>query len=281
MRRRIALATSFLLVAAATVAAAAVSAQEAPRTVVITVGPRSVSVEGADGLPAGPTRVEIRQAGRRQVEGVLVALKPGRTLADLRRALPRAARGPAPLKPIITFEAGSAPAPGRSYATTIDLRPGTTYVVANIPDRMRDTRFAQFTTATTPTTATRPAPVATVGVYDYAYGMPSTLPRRGVVRFENRGERLHIAVAFPLRRGVTGTAVTRSLLRGQERRFDRQVIGRLAYEPLGVVGAGTVNDVEVDFRRRGNWVFVCFISDGEAGNPAHFSIGMVKAFRVR
>jgi hypothetical protein len=280
MRRGIALATTFLLVVAAA-AAAAVSAQEAPRTVVITVGPRSVSVEGADGIPAGPTRVEIRQAGRQQIEGVLVALKPGRTVADLRRALPRAQRGPAPLKPVITFEAGAAPPAGQTYATTIDLRPGTTYVAANVAENLRNTRLAQFTVGTTTTTATRPVPAATVGVYDYAYGMPSTLPRRGVVRFENRGERLHIAVAFPLRPGSSRTAVTRALLRNQERRFERLVIGRRAFEPLGVVGPGTVNDVELNFRRGGNWVFVCFIADGEPGNPPHFTIGMVKAFRVR
>ena len=281
MRRRIALATSFLLVAAATVAAAAASAQEAPRTMVITVGPRSVSVEGADGLPAGPTRVEIRQAGRREVEGILVALKPGRTVADLRRALPRAQTGPAPLKPVVTFEAAGGPPAGRSYATTVDLRPDTTYVAANIADRPRDTRFARFTTTSTTTTAIRPVPVATVGVYDYAYGMPSTLPRSGVRPLrEPRRAPAHRG-RLPPPPGASRTAVTQALLRNQARRFFGQVIDRLAYEPLGVVGPGTVNDVEVDFRRGGNWVFACFIADGEAGNPLHFTIGMVKAFRVR
>jgi len=185
------------------------------------------------------------------------------------------------LKPFITFEAGSAPPPGTAYATTIDLRPGTTYVAANVPERLRDSRFASFTVGTTPTTAVRPTPVATVGVYDYAYGMPSTLPRRGVVRFENRGERLHIAVAFPVRRGVSRTAAVRAVLRNQERRFGRLLVERQSVEPLGVVGPGTVNDVELSFPRGGDWVFVCFLQDGEPGNPSHYTIGMVKAFGVR
>jgi hypothetical protein len=112
--------------------------------------------------------------------------------------------------------------------------------------------------------------------------MPGTLPRRGVVRFENRGERLHMAVAFPLRRGTSRAAAVPALLRNRQRRFfGRLVNQRRGGEPLGPVSSGTVNDVEVDFGRRGNWVFVCFIGDGERGNPSHFTLGMVKAFTVR
>jgi len=280
MRRGVALLTSCLLVVAAA-AAAVVSAQEAPRTVVITVGPRSVAVEGAEGLPSGPTRIEIRQSGRRPVEGVLVSLRSGRTLADLRRALPRARRGPAPLKRIVNFEAAGSPAPGQTYVTTVDLRAGATYVAANVPQRIRDARLATFTVGTTPTTAVRPVPDATVGVYDYAYGMPSVMPRRGTVRFENRGERLHIAVAFPVRRGANRARAVQALLRNQERRAERLVQFNRGFEALGVVSPGAVNDVELSFPRRGNWLFVCFLEDGEPGSPPHFTLGMVKPFRVR
>jgi hypothetical protein len=73
----------------------------------------------------------------------------------------------------------------------------------------------------------------------------------------------------------------RAVLRNQERRFGRLLNERLAFEPLGVVGPGTVNDVEVTFPRAGDWLFVCFLQDGEPGNPSHFEIGMVKAFSVR
>jgi hypothetical protein len=268
-----------MLLILAAAAAAVVSAQEPPPTVTITVGPRSVSVAGAENLPAGPTRIEIR--GNPRVEGFLAAFRPGRTLEELQRALPRASRGPGPLKPIITFEATGAPERGGVYATTIDLRPGVTYVAANVPERVRNARFATFTAGTTPTTAVRPTPAATVGIYDYAYGMASVMPRSGVVRFENRGERLHLAVAAPVRRGVNRTRAVRELLSRREPRFNRFFDGRRSFEALGVVSPGTVNDVEVNFPRRGNWVFVCFVQDGEPGNPPHFSIGMVKAFRVR
>jgi hypothetical protein len=90
-----------------------------------------------------------------------------------------------------------------------------------------------------------------------------------------------MAVAYPLRRGTSRAAAVQAVLRnGQQRFFGRLVNQRRALEPLGPVSSGTVNDVEVAFGRRGNWV-VCFIGDGERGNPSHFALGMVKAFTVR
>jgi hypothetical protein len=285
MRRRLSIVTACAMVLTA-VTAAVVAGQEPARTITITLGKRSVSVAGADNLPAGPTRIQLRSLRREETEELLVALRPGRTVRDLRRAIARARRGPGPLKAVATIEASGAPPRGTTYTTTIDLRPGATYVVGYIVDNPESTRtrarMAAFTVGTTAAGASRPVPAATVGLYDYAYGMPGTLPLRGVVRFENRGERLHMAVAFPLRRGTSRAAAVQALLRNRQRRFfGRLVNQRRATEPLGPVSSGTVNDVEADFGRRGNWIFVCFIGDGERGSPQHFTLGMVKAFTVR
>jgi hypothetical protein len=281
MRRQLAVVT-FCAIVVAGVTAAVVAGQEPARTITITLGKRSVSVGGADNLPAGATRIQFHSLRREETEGVLIALRPGRTLQDLRRAIARARRGPGPLKAVATIEASAVPARGDTSTTTIELRPGATYVAGYIPDNPKDTPLEAFTVGTSASGASRPVPDATVGLYDYAYGMPATLPQRGVIRFENRGDRLHMAVAYPLRRGTSRAAAVQALLRNRQRRFfGRLVNQRRASEPLGPVSGGTVNDVEVDFGRRGDWVFVCFIGDGERGNPSHFTLGMVKAFTVR
>ncbi|MEA2324889.1 MAG: hypothetical protein QOD81_4739, partial [Solirubrobacteraceae bacterium] len=130
MLRRVALATSGLLVLSGAVAAV-VAGQAAPPTITITVGPRSVTVAGAENLPAGPTRVEIRTNARRaQIEGALIALRPGRTADDVRRALPSSQASPVPIKRLATFEATGAPTRSRAYVTTIELRAGVTYAAA-------------------------------------------------------------------------------------------------------------------------------------------------------
>lgn len=279
MRRPVLVACAGALAIA--LAAAAPAAAQAPPTVTATVGPTAVTLQGADALAAGPTRFVLRNAARRrEADPAIVALKPGVTIDAFRAALQRGnEEDPRPFKRILSFEGGGLVPGGGRYATTITLRPGTTYVVINVQRRLGRSAFATFTVGQQSGGATAPAPAARVGLLDYAFRMPSTLPRRGVVRFENRGERLHIAVGFRVRPGVRSARVVRALRRGQERQLESLTAGFA--EPLGVVSGGTVNDVEVRFPQRGNWVFACFLRDGGRGNPPHNTLGMVKAFRVR
>ena len=258
-----------------------VSAQTPAPTLTIDLGTSRITVQGADGMPSGPTRVVFRNTGRGAADAGLAAMRPGRTINDFRRALPTLERGFGQIQRVVSFEAGGAVEPGASYTTTIDLRPNTNYVAARVPSDLRKTVLQQFTVGAQANGAARPTPDATVGVYDYAYGMPETLPRQGTIRFENRGQRVHIAVAFPLRPGASRTAALRALIANDEKRLGRLINERGIREPLGVVSGGTVNDVAFNFPRAGNWVFACFLEDGEPGNPEHNTIGMVKAFRVR
>ena len=52
---------------------------------------------------------------------------------------------------------------------------------------------------------------------DYGFRGPTTLPRSGRIRVENAGTTLHFAIAFPLRRGVTGRQVNRAFRGTNER----------------------------------------------------------------
>ncbi len=285
MRVRVLVALLCILIATGSVASLTGAQEPAPPapppTVTITLGPGSVGVAGAENLAAGPTRIEVRGKGRFGGSFSLLALRAGETVATLRAAVLRSTRGPAPVKRVASFEASGQVAPRAAYVTTVNLRPGVTYVAANTSGEPRGIRYAPFTIGATPSGAVPPAPAATVGLYDYAFGMPPVLPRRGTVRFENRGQRLHIAVAVPLRRGASRPAAVRAALRGQERRLLRMGIERDITEPVGIVSPGAVNDVEVRFPRAGDYVMVCFLSDGERGNPPHNTIGMVTPFRVR
>jgi hypothetical protein len=285
MTRRLVLSLVAILVAGAVTAGMVGAQEEGPTTPTLeaTLSPTRVTVGSGNAVvPAGVTRLEFRNASRRaQATATLVALKEGVTVARFRRALRGAQRGPAPLKRVATFEAGGSLRPGGSYVTTVALKPDTTYIVGNITDNPTTSPLDTFETGQTPGSGTREQPDATVELYDYAFGMPDTLPRNGTVRFENQGERLHIAVAFPVRRGQSRVAAVRAFLTNNERRAGRLTEERRGFEPLGVVSGETANDVEVRFPRAGDWLFVCFIGDGERGNPSHNSLGMVKAFRVR
>ncbi len=284
MRVRVVVASLCILVAGGLVASLSIAQAPTPPApipaVVVTLGPgNAVSIAGAEALGGGPTRFELRARGRRPSPFNLVALRSGQTIATLRQAV-LGSRSPTGVKRVATFEAGGTVTRAAPYATTVDLKPGVTYVAVTGGDPRRF-RYTQISVGGTPSGAVRPTPVATVGMYDYAFGMPNTLPRRGTVRFENRGDRLHFALAFPLRRGASRVAAVRALLRNDERRARRLIDERGATELVNYVSGGAVNDVEVKFPRAGNYVMVCFVEDGERGNPEHNTLGMVTPFRVR
>jgi hypothetical protein len=285
MTRRLLLALVSVLTLGA-ITAGIVPAQEETTTpaLEIALSPNRVTVgSGSAVVPAGVTRLEFSNTSRQAPAGAsLVALKEGVTLAEFRRGLARANRGPGPLKALATFEAGGQVAPRGTYVTTVALKPDTTYVVANTSgDDATKFPLDTFTTGQTPGSGTRPEPDATVDLFDFAFGMPSTLPRNGTIRFENLGERLHIAVAIPVRRRASRVAAVRAFLTNNEGRINRLTDARRSTEALGIVSGETTNDVEVRFPRAGDYLFVCFIGDGERGNPSHNTLGMVKAFRVR
>jgi hypothetical protein len=159
-------------------------------------------------------------------------------------------------------------APGK--AVTVDLRPSTTYVAAVIAGRRQ--ALTTFTTGG-PNGASAPRPDARIRMVDYGFRGPKTLPRSGRIRVENAGTTLHFAIAFPLRRGVTGRQVNRAFRGTNERALERVVAG----EPVdvqGLISQGSTNDNEVSFGRPGRYAMVCFFSE-------HNRLGMYRVYRVR
>ena len=78
----------------------------------------------------------------------------------------------------------------------------------------------------------------------------SSLPRQGVVRFDNNDAAPHFALAFPLRKGVTSARLRRVMRSNNERAFGRIVAGE-PYMAQGIVaGGGLTNYQEVKFRGR-------------------------------
>jgi hypothetical protein len=272
----------FLIAGVATLAlggAAAVAvAQEAPPTVTVALGKTAVTVTGADALKAGPTRFEFSVADGKEQFGVLFAFAPDTTVEEFEKALPK---GPGAVLQLGSIEA-SASLAGRSdkRALTATLKPGVTYAaVQATADNGSKWKHSLFTVGQETSTAVAPTPDATVRFVDYGFRGSKTLPRNGVVRFENDGKSPHFAVAFPLRKGADPKAAVRAMKKNQEKRFMRMAGGEPT-EPQGLITGGAVNDVEVKFAKKGTYVLACFFSDGPRAKP-HAARGMVRAVTVK
>jgi hypothetical protein len=252
--------------------AAAGNAQEAVPTVGLQVSPSKVTLTGAEGLRPGPLRLVFASDGRRARDLTIFELKSGVTREQVERAL-RRIRSPDAAERYGKLVSGGAVARGAGYATTIPAKAATYLVIdATQTPGVR----AAFTVGGEPTAAVTPAPDGTIGMREYRFDGPATLPRQGVVRFVNRGDELHFGLAVRLKRGASTRSVLRDLRRGRER---IPALGS-AVEALGLVSGDTTNDVEVRFRP-GRYVLVCLYGDRESQNKPHSTLGMARAFRVR
>jgi hypothetical protein len=234
-------------------------AQTSVPTVAVTAANGNITLEPSGPIGAGPTRFTFSGEG----EFALATLRAGVTVDRFRQTL---SRNPDAALRQVFLEA--AVVPGRPV--TVDLRPNTTYVAAATAGRSQ--ALTTFATGA-PTGARAPTPDARIRMVDYAFRGPSTLPRNGRIRVENRGTTFHFALALPLRPGAGARRVGRALRRGNDRAIRRVVAGE-PVEVQGVISQGSANDNEVRFARRGRYAMVCFFGE-------HNRLGMYRIYRVR
>ncbi len=236
------------------------AAQSSVPTVAVSASGGNVVLEPSGPIGAGPTRFTFGGRG----EFNLATLRAGVTVDELRQSL----SNPRSVKALGQVFLEATVASGK--AVTVDLRPNTTYVA--VVGQGRSTALTSFTTGA-PTGAQAPRPDRRIRMVDYGFKGPKTLPRNGRIRVENAGTAFHFAIAFPLRRGVSGRQVGRALRGTNERALGRVVAG----EPVdvqGLISPGSTNDNEVSFGRRGRFAMVCFFSE-------HNRLGMYRIYRVR
>ena len=255
--RKLRLAFAAILLVGVPVTLAA--AQTSVPTVAVTAAGGNITLNPSGPIAAGPTRFTFSGRG----ELTLATLRAGVTVDQLRETLSRSEVGA--LRQVF-LEAAVLP----SRPVTVNLRPNTTYVAAAGAGRSQ--ALTTFTTGA-PSGARAPAPDARIRMVDYGFRGPTTLPRNGRIRVQNNGTTFHFAIAFPLRRGVSGRQVRRAFRGINEKALGRVVAG----EPVdvqGLISQGSASDNEVRFPRRGRYGMVCFFSE-------HNRLGMYRIYRVR
>jgi hypothetical protein len=253
--------------------AAAVSAQAPAPTVRIEASESSLNVGISGQIAAGPTRFEVINTGGDDLEIAITALRPGITLAQATDAL---RRDPEAAIELVHIDGGvSMAANQQSRAVTLDLRPNATYAVLNLTgEDPGDWEIVDFAVTGQSNGASVPGADARVRMVDLRFRGDKTLPRRGVLRFENDGWAPHFALAAPLRQGARKREVAFALRNNRNRRLERLVNFERTIEPQALITRGAVNYNEVRFPRRGRYVMVCFFEN-------HHQQGMYRFVRVR
>jgi hypothetical protein len=279
MRRFLGVALSML--GALAVVAAIATAQTAAPVVAVTASPTSVSAGVTGPIAAGPTTLQInRSASRTGLSVYIATLNAGVTLQDLQAAFRRDDRtegGGSSLGLATVHASVSLSGSEVRRNVTLTLKPGLTYLLVSEPDAENappSRGIGTFTTSAQANGATAPQPDATVRMEDLRFRGSATLPRRGTVRVQNFGAGPHIAVAFPLRSGVTNAQAGRAIRSGSNAAFGRIAGGQPTLLQNILSGGGNFNDQQVSFSRTGRYALVCFFNE-------HNRLGMYRVVTVR
>ena len=207
-KARVAVAGALLALGGA--GAGLATAQSSAPTVTVHASPTAVSIDATGPLPAGPTRFNfVRPAAKTTLDAYVFVLVPGVSIDQLAQTLRRednterdSSLGLVSIQASITLTPGDT-----KQAVTFNVKPGLTYYIAveqEVEKGAVPRAFGSFTSGGTANGAAAPAATATVRLQGLRFRGASTLPQTGVVRFENRDGVAHFALAFPLRKGVTG-----------------------------------------------------------------------------
>ncbi|HYZ27645.1 MAG TPA: hypothetical protein VE570_01205 [Thermoleophilaceae bacterium] len=265
------------LIALATAAGVGLAQQGVP-TVAVTASPTSVAVPTAGPIPAGPTRFEVTPQGGKPLSVYFILLNPGVSPQELQAAAAQDDRTGGDSALGLIWVQGSLSLNGsQPRAVTFNLRPGLTYVVISETQTQNgppQRAFTTFSTSADSNGATAGTPGAVIRMAGLRFRGDAVLPRQGVVRIQNADGTPHIAVAIPLRNGVTRKQFGRAVRTENERAF-RRVVSGAPYDLQNILGGGnTANDQEVRFPKAGRYGLVCFIY-------GHHRLGMYRIVTVK
>lgn len=229
-----------------------------------------------DTVPAGLTRIRLRNDGPEHHHVELVRLEDGHTMQEL---LDRMSAGEFAL-PWATFVGGpeAPPAGGESEVTlTLDAGQYAMICIISSSDRVRHVAkgMAHALTVTASSTAGQREPKADVRMVldDYSFEItPGLRFGRRTIRVENAASQPHHVAVVRLAPGKSAADVL-----GWFKRREGPPPG----EPIGGVTAiapGLVNFVTAEFAR-GEYALFCFVPDAKDGR-SHVAHGMVRQIRV-
>jgi hypothetical protein len=241
-------------------------AQAPPPTVTVTATETGLTVSPAGPLAAGPTRFDFVKAGGPPPEIAIAALRSGVTVDAFTAALQTS---PDAAIELVHLDGGATLAPNEaSRAVTFDLRPSSTYVALNLAGEQPT--LTTFTTSGDSNGATAPQADARVRIVDLRFQGAKTLPRRGVVRFENAGWAPHFALAAPLKAKATKKKVSRAFLKNKQAALEKLLDFGRSIEAQSLITRGAVDFNELRFPKRGRYVMVCFFEGHSAQGMFRF-----------
>ncbi len=273
---RVSLRGTLAAVAVATAALAFASTAGAATlpTVSIAVTPTSATVGGA--LESGGVNVVTTDTGVKEGNVIIVALKPGVTLAEA-EAFAKSSR---PKDPNNVGEVGSIVFddevnPNAPSEAQTELKPGL-YLLLTGAGQGEATIKAHFTVTAAKAPVALPAPQATIRSIEFNFRGPSVLHDGELVRFEDEGFLVHMDFAAPVKNVKAARKALELLREGREKALEKLIVGPpVAFQ--GPVSHGAFQQ-ETITAKPGVYVEVCFMQTQDGRD--HTLLGMERIIKI-
>jgi hypothetical protein len=261
------------LAACGLVFAASAQAATLP-TLSIAVTPTSASVGGAP--ESGGVNVKVADTGAKEATVILVALKPGVTVAEAETfAKSKKVEDPNSVNEIGSIMFDAEANPGAANETQTELKAGQYLLLTGVGEGS-PTIKSHFTVVASKAPVALPAPGATMRSIDFNFRGPSVLHVGEVVRFENEGFLVHMQIAFPVKDLKAARKAVKFLREGNERPVHKLVVGPPAIF-AGPLSHGGFQQ-ETITARPGVYVLVCFMETQDKRD--HTRLGMERIIRI-
>lgn len=245
-------------------------------------------------IPAGLTRVTLKNEGSEGHDAMFMRVNDGATLAELQAALTTPDFGP--IFAASTSFGGPEVDAGLQATTIVDLAPGQYMVICVIPDDDGMPHYLMGMQApldVTEATATMARPVAetTVELVEFGFAaMPMQIgPGQQVWEVSNVGEQIHELLIMRQAQGVSFEDV-RTMLELAPAATPETLVeatpdaAQAAGPPFAIIAGaapmspGQTNWLVLDLEA-GKHFAICFLPDPDTGAP-HFALGMIMPLTV-
>ncbi len=241
---------------------------------VVEITAADFAYQAPDTIGGGWVTIRIKNTGQELHHGALYRLTQGKTAEDVYKLEPGAA-------PDWMVAAGgpSAPGPGGSLETTVNLAPGNYLLVCEIPSPDGKLHFMKgmvrpLTVVAATGNAAPPAAHLTVKLSDYAFDFSGELTAgKHTIRVETVPGQPHEVIIARL---MPGKKAEDFLAWVEKMNGPPPVEGVVGGTTALATGEVNVFDVELT---PGDYALICFIPDAKDGKP-HAAHGMLKTIKV-
>lgn len=270
-------------IALPTLGALAGTASASPSLRTLTIQTTEFSFRSPDSVPAGWTRITIRNIGGEDHQAQVARLNPGVTFDQLRAAAAKA-ESSAVVALVTPVGGPNAVAPGQSATTIDDLTPGQYALICFLFSSDGTEHDAKGMVKALTVTAARgatsaPKPAATVTLRDFSFAFPAKFTGQGIVAVKNEGSQSHEMAIYRLQPGKTLADAQRFLLSPPGTPPPLPAPGTFVGGITGVApGATGYVDLKL---KPSSYVAVCFFPDPTKNGLPHIAEGMIQQFTVR